>query len=693
MKKFCLFISLFLIFSLFGSTLSVIPGFRVCSIEIPGSGRAGVKYRKAGSEVWLNAPELVEVEEEKVLRGSLLDLEENTGYELEVSVGSRIYRSAFKTRNTDFTIAKTVYLTKKDCGKTFKPQSGTPEGYIRYTAGPGFVFDSGRHAGIAILIDKAQYIILDGLTVRGGKFNAVRVRDSKHIRIMNCDISGFGQGGVFRPDLDGKYYNSKNKAIWHDAGIGVRDCDDVIIERNYIHDPATPGNSWYYSHPAGSDGIFIGNTKRAVIRYNDIVGSDKFRWNDAIAGDCKNFSVTGGPSEDAEICGNYFAFGNDDSVELDGGQKNCRFFFNRIEGFYCGVSVAAIRRGPSYIFCNSITRPGDEFGLRGVAVKALCNTNVPWGMGFFYRNSAQGRPFGYPRMAGDYTAPRFTFRENIYPDSPYASMYSEFKEKNYTVDLNDKLNAPEGVPAYPAALPVRTGVLSQDKDTLTFDHSRSMQPQKVAVSYSGSKTLRYKVMVCEATDHFAVSPSTGTLEPGMSVTLTVTPQRSRAARLNSGAFVFRLEDGSSIPVSVYVDARKDAALVRKTLEKLIPGTITGNGSDFLMDFELPEDGNYVLFVRKADGCASRIEVVLPGAEPQTRRLKLNDERHKWDVPALEKDSNPPFVLKKGKCRIVIRKSRRSSKVPAVTGAYLCRDWHTVLPLLRELDNLLKMYGK
>ena len=116
-------------------------------------------------------------------------------------------------------------------------------------------------------------------------------------------------------------------------------------------------------------------------------------------------------------------------------------------------------------------------------------------------------------------------------------------------------------------------------------------------------------------------------------------------------------------------------------------------SDFIMDFELSEDGNYVLFVRKADGCASRIEVVLPDGVPQTRRLKLNDERHKWDVPALEKDSNPPFVLKKGKCRIVIRKSRRSSKVPAVTGAYLCRDWHTVLPLLRELDNLLKMYGK
>ncbi len=693
MKKFCLFIFAILVFSLCGGELSVIPGFRVCSIEIRGSGKTSVRYRKTGTSGWKNAPELVDVEAEKVLRGSLLDLEENTGYELEVHVEGRRHQCAFKTRNSDFPVAKTVYLTKKDCGKTFKPQSGSPDGYIRYTAEPGFVFDSGRHAGIAILIDKAQYIILDGLTIRGGKFNSVRIRNSKHIRVENCDIAGYGQGGIFRPDLDGKYYNSKNNAVWHDAGIGVRDCDDVIIERNYIHDPKTPGNSWFYSHPAGSDGIFIGNTRRAVIRYNDIVGSDKFRWNDAIAGDCKNFSEIGGPSEDAEIYGNYFAFGNDDSVELDGGQKNCRFFFNRIEGFFCGVSVAAIRRGPSYVFCNQITRPGDEFGLRGVAIKALCNTKVPWGRGFFYRNSAQGRPIGYPAVAGNYTAPRFTFRENVYPDSPYSSMYNVFKEQNYTVDVNDELKAPEGVPAYPSMLPARSGVLTQDKDTLFFDHKRSMQPQKVTVRYNGSKKISYKVMVCEATRHFRVTPSAGTLDPGKSVTLTVTPRRSRTARLDSGAFVFRLEDGNSIPVSVYVDARKDDVLVREALAKLIPGTISRNGSDFIMDFELPEDGNYVLFVRKADGCASRIEVVLPDGVPQTRRLKLNDERHKWDVPALEKDSNPPFVLQKGKCRIVIQKSRRSSKVPAVTAAYLCRDWHSILPLLKDLDDFLQKVGK
>ena len=146
---------------------------------------------------------------EKVLRGSLLKLDEDTSYELEVSVADKTYQRSFKTRKFDFPVAETVYLTKKDCGRTFKPKSGSPGKYIRYTAKPGFVFNSGKNAGIGILIENAQYIILDGLTITGGKFNAVRIRNSKHIVVTNCDISGFGQGGVFRPDLDGNITTQK----------------------------------------------------------------------------------------------------------------------------------------------------------------------------------------------------------------------------------------------------------------------------------------------------------------------------------------------------------------------------------------------------------------------------------------------------------------------------------------------------
>ena len=689
MKKLFLLSLLLFAISVFADNLNLVPGFQVCSIECVGGTSGKVRYRKSGDKAWKNAHDLVYVESEKVLRGSLLKLDEDTLYELEVSVGDKKYLRSFKTRKFDFPVAETICLTKKDCGRTFKPKSGTPSGYIRYTAKPGFVFDSGKNAGIGILIEKGQYIILDGLTIRGGKFNAVRIRDSKNIIVTNCDISGYGQGGVFRPDLDGKYYNAKNKPIWHDDGITVRGCEDVIIERNYIHDPKTPGNSWFYSHPAGSDGMSVGNTKRIVIRYNDIVGSDKFRWNDAIAGDCDNFSLIGGPSEDAEIYGNYFAFGNDDGIELDGGQKNCRFFFNRIEGFFCGVSVAAVRRGPSFVYCNEISNPGDEFGLRGVALKTLCGRYVKWERAFFYRNRAEGRAMGYPRIAGEYSAPRFTCRENVYPAAGNSSMYEEFKETNYKVDTNDSLKAPDGVPAYQDNLLERTKLLSQDRKTLKFVQPGNMERRSVKITYHGKVPRKYVVAVCRATDHFKVTPASGVVKPGDIVTLSVVPEKSREARLHSGAFIFRLEDGWSVPVSVYVDARKDEVLAKKALSGMIKGSITKEGTKHTMTFDVPKDGSYILFVRKGQDCANRLDMVLPGGKSVFRRMRLRDSRHKWEVPADAKDSNAPLVLKKGKCEIILQRSQRSSKEPDITQAYLCSDWHPVLPLLDQLDELLK----
>ena len=692
MRKLFLAAALLLSFySLGAAGLKTVPGFKVCSIELEGNGKNSVKYRKAGSSVWLNAPELVDVEVPNILRGSLLNLDEDCAYELQVAANGKNYSAEFRTRKYDVPVTETIYLTKKDCFGTFKPKSGTAKGYIRYTAAPGFVYKAGKKSGIGILIENAQYIILDGLVIEGGKFNSVRIRKSKHIRVVNCDISKFGEGGVFRPDLDGKYYNSKNKPIWHNAAINVRDCDDVIIERNYIHDPVTPGNSWFYSHPAGSDGFHIGNTKRVVVRYNDIVGSDKLRWNDAVAGDCDNFSLKGGPSEDAEIYGNYFAFGNDDGIELDGAQKNCRFFFNRIEGFYCGVSIAAVRRGPSYVYCNEMVSPGDEFGLHGVALKTLCGRKVPWSRAFFYRNRAEGNPMGYPRMKGTFDTPRFTCRENVYPAAGNKSMYETFKEKNYTVDINDKLKAPEGVPEYSNELAERTKILRADKNTLRFSHHENMASQQVNIKYNGKSPAEFTVRVCNATDHFTVAPLNGVVKAGETVTLTVTPKKSSSARLNSGALVFRLADGWSAPVSVYVDARKDEVLAKKVLKSLIKGTVTKNGSTHTLAFDLPESGNYILFVRKGTDCANRLEMVLPNQKPVFRRMKLRNKEHKWEVPADAKDSNAPLKLAKGKCEIIIQKSSISSKEPDVTHAYLCSDWHSVLPIVKDLDKLLQLF--
>ena len=139
MQKF--FIILLAVFSVSAGAdnLKIVPGFQVCSIEYDGGTSGKVRYRKTGEKTWKNAHDPVFVESEKVLRTSLLKLEEDASYDVEVTAGDKKQISSFQTRKFDFPVAETVYLTGKDCGRTFKPKSGKPGAYIRYTAAPGFV--------------------------------------------------------------------------------------------------------------------------------------------------------------------------------------------------------------------------------------------------------------------------------------------------------------------------------------------------------------------------------------------------------------------------------------------------------------------------------------------------------------------------------------------------------------------------
>ncbi|MBR2631822.1 MAG: hypothetical protein IKD29_00130, partial [Lentisphaeria bacterium] len=107
MKKY--FFLLFILFagSVQADTLKLVPGFQVCSIEYAGGTSGKVKYRKIGESAWKNSPDLIYVESEKVLRGSLLKLEENTSYELEIKINGKKHSRSFRTRKFEFPVAKT----------------------------------------------------------------------------------------------------------------------------------------------------------------------------------------------------------------------------------------------------------------------------------------------------------------------------------------------------------------------------------------------------------------------------------------------------------------------------------------------------------------------------------------------------------------------------------------------------------
>ena len=387
--------------------LNTVPGYNAASIYVNNNSakrasdyKAAVKYRKAGDSKWINALDLVYDESRNQARGSLLGLMENTVYEYVIEINDNGKKDTIKgkltTRNSVLPVKKTIYLTNENAAALLKaPECGTADGYIRYTAKPGTVLDFGVKKACAVDMTGLSFVILENLTLKGGLRHCINVECANDIVIRNCDISGYGRIGKHDHFRDGKYFVGKT-AVNYDAGVNIQASERVTVERCFIHDPRSTANSWFYSHPAGPTAVYIGDSSSVVLRYNDFIGSDKHRWNDAIEG-WGNGALNGSVKADAEIYGNYLAFGNDDGMEMDGGQMNCRFAYNKSEGLLCGFSTAPCLIGPGYHFRNLVHRGGDEFDFVGVGVKNNYKTGGRGAL-FFFNNTVldHGNGFSSP---------------------------------------------------------------------------------------------------------------------------------------------------------------------------------------------------------------------------------------------------------------------------------------------------------
>ena len=689
----------------------VTPGYEACSIELNHRRadtyekfQSEVSYRIAGEKSWTAALPLAWYPQEKSARGSLFNLKENTPYELRIVVRdggkTETLNRSFRTLSSKVPIARTIELGPETGLPLTIRESGSPAGYIRYTVRPGTVLDAGTKADEVIRLDRAGYIILDGLTLRGGRINGIRLDGASHIQILNCDISGFGRIGTRRPDLDGKFYENK-RALNNDAGIRIQNCRDVLVERNYIHDPRGTANSWFYSHPAGPNAIFVGGTEQAVFRYNDFIGSDRHRWNDAVEG-MNNGSLNGSVCRDAEIVGNYFAFGNDDGMELDGGQQNCRFLFNKSEGILCGISTAPCLAGPSYLAGNLFCKPGDELGFTNTAIKNnysvagegrlyfLHNTMVgDWDAMSDYggkkgdktretvfkgcsRNNlaavsgglATGifraiNDFDYDLLATGKPGLLATLRQQFRQErhgSDKAPVFVDAARGNYNLTPDSPgFRAGEPIPFLAGAGAPSVGMLHND---LPFrpvpfhaDAARLEFPTVPAAPATVTVTVtdpafrsEFRIVRNEASRFIRVSPEKGTLAYGKPVVLTVSvdPKEITSARTNSGAFLIRLPNGFSRPVSVYADSTKDAALLRNDRANVIRGKVeSADGGQVRLTVDVPKSGSYYMFLRsKKEGFW--IPVSIDGGE--SSRLVLLGQPgsgEKWRVLGSFTYAGPP----------------------------------------------------
>ncbi|MDX9979289.1 MAG: right-handed parallel beta-helix repeat-containing protein, partial [Lentisphaeria bacterium] len=372
------------------TAFEAVPLFNACAFYFPSPRRdsLAVSYRQVGGP-WQRAFATPYITEDSMYRGSIVDLAEDTAYELRLADGDGtvLAETTFRTWASEVPVARTVVLDETNFdGHLQIRESGSPEGWIRYTAKPGFVLRNDR-TGPLLELERAKYILLDGLTLRGGLKDAIAIRRCEHIRVVNCDIAGWGRIGTQRFDRDGVFYTEEGGAINWDTAILVSRSLGTVVERCYVHDPVTTANSWYYSHPAGPQAVGIDKPRSTVLRYNDFIGSDEHRWNDAVEG-AGNFHPDGGFNRDADIYGNLMCFANDDAIEIDGGQINVRVHRNLFEGCLCGVSIQGCMAGPSYVFRNLLKNMGDERGMAGQTIKTSSNGSGKSAVSFLFANTS-----------------------------------------------------------------------------------------------------------------------------------------------------------------------------------------------------------------------------------------------------------------------------------------------------------------
>jgi hypothetical protein len=372
------------------------------------------------------------------------------------------------------------------------------------------------------------------------------------------------------------------------------------VERCYIHDPVSRANSWYYSHPAGPQAVGMDKPRSTVIRYNDFIGSDEHRWNDAIEG-AGNFHIDGGFNRDADIYGNFMCFANDDALEIDGGQTNVRVFRNKFEGCLCGVSIQGCMSGPSYVFQNLLVNMGDERGRGGQTIKTSSYANGPSAVSFIFNNTCAGESSDL-RLVNNL---RIVAQNNIFAGRAAISGRSRSPQStcDYNLLASGEADAePHGIAASPGFIAPELGLFSLREDSpaigrgvtipsfspsiegrvdlgaIPFGSDVALPERPIPVrldrgqlrfSVAGDAPSPAQIVTARVTgnsfssrfsiakntvfDWLDVQPSSGVLSSGNTVTFTVTvaPGRMRERTLYRGAFLVRLESGFSRPVTVY----------------------------------------------------------------------------------------------------------------------------------------------
>lgn len=459
-----------------GKEYSLVPLINSVSITIYNRDKnesTNVQYRKISDEEWSDGLPLYWEPIQGAFSGSIVHLSADTEYEIKVvladeALSTEVKRFTFTTKPNSPPINPELVYKISDIytgGQLNLDQlgiSGTEDGWAKIV-GDGIVeIVAGPNDNYAINIGNAKYVMFENIVVKGGGLHGVYGNYAHHIWFDGCDISEWGRVPRYFKEGIGYEDEKSSHAINYDAGIALRRTGSVVVENCKIHSPNGRANHWGYGHPRGPSAMLILATHpnpefagQYIIRNNKFFGAPNNRYNDVIESRA-NGRVWGGFVRDSAIHDNYFAFANDDIVELDGGQSNVLFYNNEIEQGFCGVSAIPNMLGPSYIFNNYIHNLGDERQRHWGAIKLGGLLSRPAGIVNIFHNlvvtDANGLvPAGF---AGDSTywvhAQNNIFIHGIYREIKGYSIHdpNKFPESRFVNNL--MFNTSVGYPVYNA---------------------------------------------------------------------------------------------------------------------------------------------------------------------------------------------------------------------------------------------------
>ena len=341
---------------------------------------AKVEFRAAGTSAWRAGLEPWFDRRNGEYRGSLVELEPGTTYEIRVSLASgesqtlkaRTWSERLRVQRTVQVPAGTRQLVI-EAGDSGDAQKG----YVVFTAPPGrnVIEGDGTHEHCVVIKQGAHHVIVRGLALKNCKrsgimlerqFRPVLDTQTHDIVIEDNEIAGWGgfdnrRPGDNVPDNDGaiqcNYYREKD-----DAKRPAR----IVIQRNVLRDPRHGANPWMSGagarkHPVGPQGVlFVGCGTNHVIRYNDIYSTNGKYFMDGVGGD-GNFSAAGFPWADSDIHGNRISEAYDDGIEAEGANRNVRVWGNYLDRVFVGIGNAAPTVGPLYVWRNVSYRMGGMY--------------------------------------------------------------------------------------------------------------------------------------------------------------------------------------------------------------------------------------------------------------------------------------------------------------------------------------------